>query len=94
VAHRLGVAGGSPDRVHFQQDALDAVYDASHGVPRLINRICDRALHRVAGQGRPECLRYRIRITPEAGIAQAFRPADYSFFNPIFLNSIFIGGPT
>jgi hypothetical protein len=45
VAHRLGVAGGSPDRVHFPQDALDAVYEASHGVPRLINRICDRALH-------------------------------------------------
>ena len=45
VTHRLRVAGGSPERVQFPPDALDAVYDASGGVPRLINRICDRALH-------------------------------------------------
>ncbi len=46
VAHRLKVAGGTPDRVSFSADALDALYDVSRGVPRLINRICDRALHR------------------------------------------------
>src|SRR5438105_5895841 len=45
LAHRLHVAGGTPDRVRFSRDAIDAVYDASHGVPRLINRLCDRALH-------------------------------------------------
>jgi type II secretory pathway predicted ATPase ExeA len=45
VAHRLHVAGGTPDRVRFSREAIDAVYDASHGVPRLINRVCDRALH-------------------------------------------------
>ena len=46
VAHRLKVAGGTPDRVGFSADALDALYEVSRGVPRLINRICDRALHR------------------------------------------------
>jgi general secretion pathway protein A len=45
VAHRLEVAGGSGDRVSFSADAVEAVYDASGGVPRLINRLCDRALH-------------------------------------------------
>ncbi len=45
VAHRLQVAGGSPDRVSFSRDALDLVHLKSGGVPRLINRICDRALH-------------------------------------------------
>jgi hypothetical protein len=39
------VAGGSPDRVSFSPDAIEAVYQVSGGVPRLINRVCDRALH-------------------------------------------------
>jgi hypothetical protein len=45
IAHRLHVAGGTPDRVRFSREAIDAVYDASGGVPRLINRLCDRSLH-------------------------------------------------
>jgi type II secretory pathway predicted ATPase ExeA len=45
VAHRLQVAGGSPDRVRLSADAVEAVYRLSGGVPRLINRICDRALY-------------------------------------------------
>lgn len=44
VAHRLQVAGGSPDRIRFSPDAIAAIYEMSGGVPRLINRICDRAL--------------------------------------------------
>ncbi len=45
ISHRLEVAGGSPDRVQFSAEAVDAVFRASGGVPRLINLICDRALH-------------------------------------------------
>lgn len=45
IAHRLNVAGGSPDRVCFSEDAIAAVYQVTGGVPRLINRVCDRALH-------------------------------------------------
>jgi general secretion pathway protein A len=45
IAHRLHVAGGTPERVRFSREAIDAIYDASNGVPRLINRLCDRALH-------------------------------------------------
>ena len=45
VSHRLQVAGGSPDRIRFSPDAIDAVYRISGGVPRIINRICDRAMH-------------------------------------------------
>ena len=44
--YRLQVAEATPDRVSFSADALDALYEVSRGVPRLINRICDRALHR------------------------------------------------
>ena len=45
IAHRLHVSGGTPDRVRFSSEAKDAIYEASCGVPRLINRLCDRALH-------------------------------------------------
>jgi hypothetical protein len=45
IAHRLHVAGGTPDRVRFSREAIDTIYDASGGVPRLINRLCDRSLH-------------------------------------------------
>ncbi|HKY21017.1 MAG TPA: AAA family ATPase [Vicinamibacterales bacterium] len=45
VTHRLTVAGGTADRVHFSPNAVDAVFRASGGVPRVINLICDRSLH-------------------------------------------------
>ncbi|MEP6491571.1 MAG: AAA family ATPase [bacterium] len=41
--HRLNVAGGR-DQVRFSPKAVAEIYRASHGVPRLINLICDRAL--------------------------------------------------
>ena len=44
VSHRLRQAGGSPDRVKFSGDAVEAIYEMSGGVPRIINRLCDRAL--------------------------------------------------
>ena len=42
VGHRLRVAGASRD--FFTEEALEAVHDLSHGVPRRINRLCDLAL--------------------------------------------------
>lgn len=46
IAHRLQVAGGTPNRIAFADEAVDLIYVASRGVPRLINLICDRALTR------------------------------------------------
>ncbi|HUE88906.1 MAG TPA: AAA family ATPase [Vicinamibacterales bacterium] len=45
VNHRLQVAGGPPDRPTFAPGALALLHAASGGVPRLMNRLCDRALH-------------------------------------------------
>src|SRR5438105_3922852 len=45
VGHRLHIAGGTPDRVRFAHETIDAIHEATGGVPRLINRLCDRALH-------------------------------------------------
>jgi general secretion pathway protein A len=44
VKHRLSVAGHGKPAVEFTFAALEAVHQGSSGVPRLINRICDRAL--------------------------------------------------
>jgi type II secretory pathway predicted ATPase ExeA len=46
IEHRLFVAGEGSARVDFPPETIDAVYQASGGTPRLINLICDRALHR------------------------------------------------
>ena len=42
VAHRLKVAGTM--RPLFDDDALTALHQLSHGIPRRINRLCDLAL--------------------------------------------------
>jgi type II secretory pathway predicted ATPase ExeA len=46
IKHRLHVAGGEPDRIRFSTAAVDAIFQASGGVPRLINLIADRALYK------------------------------------------------
>ena len=43
IYHRLTVAGNG-NAVQFEADALDQIYRASRGIPRLINMICDYLL--------------------------------------------------
>jgi general secretion pathway protein A len=44
VRHRLNVAGDGDSRAEFTDNAIEAVFRGSGGTPRLINKICDRAL--------------------------------------------------
>jgi general secretion pathway protein A len=44
ISHRLAVVNGTRSVV-FSPAALRVVYDYSAGIPRLINMLCDRALH-------------------------------------------------
>jgi type II secretory pathway predicted ATPase ExeA/cell division protein FtsN len=44
IQHRLQVAGASRDRVLFAPAIVDVIHQRCGGVPRLINRACDRAL--------------------------------------------------
>ena len=46
ITHRLTVAGGGSDKVEFAPEALDLLYNASHGNPRIINLIADKSLNR------------------------------------------------
>lgn len=43
VSHRLFVAGDKGN-IRFSPGAIKKIYKASHGIPRLINNICDYAL--------------------------------------------------
>ena len=43
IRHQLQWAGVSPDKV-FTQDAMAAVYEATGGIPRLINQLCEHAM--------------------------------------------------
>ena len=45
IAHRLRVASVGDPAVEFTRDAVALVAQASGGVPRVINLICDRALY-------------------------------------------------
>ncbi|MBI5765103.1 MAG: AAA family ATPase [Planctomycetes bacterium] len=50
IAHRLAVGGVTdPSRI-FEPAAIDAVYQHSQGVPRLINQICDNTLLAAYGE--------------------------------------------
>lgn len=60
IQHRLVIAGGSSERVLFPPNVVDIIHRRSGGVPRLVNRVCDRALHvaheRQLAMVDPECL--------------------------------------
>ncbi len=43
VRHQIAMSGGNPDAI-IAQDALESVYRATDGIPRLINQVCDHAL--------------------------------------------------
>jgi len=59
VRHRLTAAGGSPDV--FEPDALHDVHHLSSGLPRVINKICDRALVSAAVRRRQSVDRAAVR---------------------------------
>lgn len=50
VAHRLALAGGHGTAA-FSPRAIDALFAASGGVPRLVNLLCERALEEAARAG-------------------------------------------
>jgi general secretion pathway protein A len=43
IAHRIAVAGGDPGRT-FSREAVIAIHEASGGIPRMVNVLCENAL--------------------------------------------------
>ena len=53
IRAQLAASGVTPDDV-FTLDACAAVFEATDGVPRLVNQLCDRALVDANAAGRHE----------------------------------------
>ena len=70
VNHRLAVAGSGDSGVQFTPSALDALHQGSAGVPRVINRLCDRALeHAYAARSRQIDAEFVSRAIDDLGFA-------------------------
>jgi len=52
IRSRIVAAGGDADAL-FDPRALALIHDQAHGLPRLVNTICDRSLNAAFGAGRP-----------------------------------------
>lgn len=69
ISHRLRIAGYMGDRL-FNTTALDALYTASRGVPRLINVVAHKSMLAAYGEGRhyisASHVRQAARDTPSA----------------------------
>ncbi|MBM3307184.1 MAG: AAA family ATPase [Candidatus Eisenbacteria bacterium] len=65
IRHRLGVAGAKDDRI-FDASAIEAVYEFSQGIPRMINIICDNSLLAGYADGKRWIGRRTVRETVEA----------------------------
>lgn len=52
VRHQIALAGGDPERI-FPADAVDALYRATGGIPRLVIQVADHAMFLAFAAGRP-----------------------------------------
>jgi general secretion pathway protein A len=91
IQHRLNVAGGK-GKVAFSRPAADAVFRASGGLPRLINRFADQAMTEAHLQGVKKIDRIVIeRVVEELGAIQP-KPAGISWFRKLVAAILVIGG--
>lgn len=75
VRHRLDVAGGGSPDVQFSDPAIAALFQVTKGVPRVINKVCDRALqHGYAA--RAHLIEAHLVATAAEGLGLAAARAD------------------
>ena len=66
VRHRLAIAGADHDI--FSLSATDAVHEATHGVPRLVNQLCDLAMVYGYTKGQKRILRLTVQQVLDDGV--------------------------
>lgn len=86
IEHRLKVAG--LDTRIFTNGAVKAVHKASHGIPRLINSICDRALLAAYVEGKKEisralAMRASTEVLGAQGYASGTQPSGKSVWGSL-----------
>ena len=84
IQHRLTVAG-APGAELFSEEAIDRIYAASRGVPRVVNQICDNALLTAYGENiKQVSSRIVDRIVENEGVDRrnAWGETDRRIANP------------
>ena len=66
IRHRLAVAGAAHDI--FSLSATDAVHEATRGVPRLVNQLCDLAMVYAYTKGQKRILRLTVQQVLDDGV--------------------------
>lgn len=66
IEHRLRHAGGTGEE--FSDDALDPIHEASEGIPRLVNRLCDFSMVYAASNGESTVTKETIKNVLSEGI--------------------------
>ena len=74
IRHRLAVAG-STAQTPFAPRLMAQIHAMSHGVPRRINLLCDRALLGAYVENQPQVTRQILRRAAEEVFAEEGRPA-------------------
>jgi type II secretory pathway predicted ATPase ExeA len=72
IRHRLEVAGGAGDI--FALSAADAIYEATGGVPRLINQLCDLCMVYAYSRDQKRVLRLNVQQVLDDGVFFSERP--------------------
>jgi general secretion pathway protein A len=90
VSHRLGVAGG--DNTIFSQATLQAVYQITGGIPRVINLLCDRALTLTYTKQDPVVRRHIFFAAAEQILGEDIVNQRQSKMWMLILAGLFIGG--
>lgn len=61
IAGKLAIAGGDLHRI-FREEAVEAIYRASEGIPRLVDQLADLAMDSAASDGEPFISAERVRM--------------------------------
>lgn len=72
IRHRLAVAGAKEDL--FSLPAADLVFEATGGVPRLVNQLCDLAMVYAFTKGHKRVVRLSVQQVLDDGVFFAARP--------------------
>ena len=90
IAHRLSLAGGNPHL--FTRGAAREAFRLSHGIPRLINVIADRALLGTYVEGRPRVTARIVRKAAREAFGQQVWLRPHLWIGAVAASALVVAG--
>jgi general secretion pathway protein A len=90
IAHRLSLAGGNPHL--FTRGAARETFRLSHGIPRLINVIADRALLGTYVEGRPRVTARIVRKAAREAFGQQVWLRPHLWIGAVAASALVVAG--